>query len=165
MNKQLLILFGLPGAGKSYVGEIINNHYGYFLYDGDKEIPLEMKKALLERKPVSEKMRQKFQERIFKKIIELNKRHNKLVFMQALLKDDLRQKIHQTFPQAKFFLIKCPDEIREARYIKRNEFNLGLSYLRKTSVLFEEPTIPYTQINNKKNGSEEIIKQLNVDCE
>jgi shikimate kinase len=35
---QLLVLFGLPGTGKTYVGKILEKDFGFFLHDGDTDL-------------------------------------------------------------------------------------------------------------------------------
>lgn len=158
--KDFLILFGLPGSGKSFVSKILQKHFGYTLHDGDDEITIDMKKALFEKKVVTDEMRKSFYDAMLKKLDKLQKENNKLVFMQTLLKDDLRQKIHQKYPGAKFLLVDSKDETREKRYLQRKSFNLGLKYLRQTSDLFEKPTIPYLVIENNTVGEKNILLQL-----
>ncbi|MBI3980610.1 hypothetical protein HY345_01290 [Candidatus Microgenomates bacterium] len=160
--KKFLIIFGLPGAGKSYVGEILKNHYHLPLYDGDDELPREMKKALFNKTRVKEKMRRKFFEALMTKIEELLSAKKDFVFMQTFLKDHLRRKIYHQYPFLKFLQIEAEDVLREKRYVSRQDFNLGLSYLRQTCALFEKPTIPVIKIDNNTEGPDNLIKQLNT---
>ena len=39
---NLIILFGLAGSGKNYVGEILQKHFNYYFWDGDTLLTKEM---------------------------------------------------------------------------------------------------------------------------
>lgn len=43
---MLLILFGLPGCGKNYVGEILQSSFGFYFYDGDDALTDDMRDCL-----------------------------------------------------------------------------------------------------------------------
>ena len=159
-NQQFIILFGLPGSGKSHVGKILKDKFGFSLFDGDDCLPQDMKQTLFQHQPISEEMRQRFYQAILTKIPQLIKKTEKLVFMQTFLKDDLRQKILATYPKVKFLMVTCDEKIREERYLKRQSFNLGIDYLRQISQSFELSTIPYIQIHNNIKGGQMIIEQL-----
>ncbi len=40
---MLLVVFGLPGAGKSFVADILRESFDYVVYDGDADIPNAMR--------------------------------------------------------------------------------------------------------------------------
>lgn len=158
--EKLLILFGQPGSGKSYVAQLLKNNYGFTVFNGDRVIPPDMKKALFANQIISEDMRQRFSKAMLVKLHELTTQTHKLVFMQTLLKDDLRREIHKLYPEGILILVRTNKSLREKRYLKRQKFNLGLNYLRQTSQLFEKPTVPFVTIQNNLEGSDNIIKQL-----
>ena len=121
-----------------------------------------MKKALFNKTEVTEQMREKFSEALTTKIEELLRVDTNFVFMQTFLKDDLRRKIYNKYPTLKFLFIEADHVLRERRYVLRKDFNLGLSYLRQTCALFEEPTIPVIKIDNNHDGPDNLVKQLNA---
>ena len=43
---SLIILFGLAGDGKTYVGKIFEKYFNYYFYDGDNDLTEEMKEAI-----------------------------------------------------------------------------------------------------------------------
>ncbi len=157
---SFFILFGLPGSGKSFVGEILKTKFSFTLFNGDDCLPQDMKQALFKRQPISKAMRQRFYQAILTKIDKLVKTHQKLVFMQTFLTDALRRQILVQYPEVKFLLVTTDPQLRESRYLNRPDFNLGLDYLRQMCDLFEPPTIPYIQINNNHPGEKSIIQQL-----
>ncbi|MCC7359723.1 MAG: hypothetical protein IT317_09610, partial [Anaerolineales bacterium] len=54
MMRLLLILFGLPGAGKSYVGRVVRDAFGYHLHEADDDIPEDYRRLVAAGQVVSE---------------------------------------------------------------------------------------------------------------
>ena len=157
---ELLFVFGLPGAGKSYVAEILKNDFGYSIHNGDEDLPEAMKTALFQKSEITDQMRHEFVQRMIKHMKELTPLHQKLAMHQTLLKEFMRESLVQAFPHAKFILVQCETEIRETRYQQREYFNLGIPYLRIMSDLFEPPLIPHIVIENSSLGIEDTRNQL-----
>lgn len=160
MIKKLFIIFGKPGAGKSYVAQILAERFGYFSYNGDDALPSDMKENLFRKEEITEDMRRRFLENMIAEIQKLSRQHDKLVVHQTFLKEFMRQKLLAALPNARFILVETDDAIREKRYMERKYFNLGLPYLRQMTNLFEPARIQHEAINNNKEGPREIIKQL-----
>lgn len=158
---NLIVLFGLPGSGKSYLAKILKEKHDFIIFDGDDCLPQDMKQALFQRQLISEEMRQRFNQAMLTKLAQLYKKTKKLVFMQTLLKDDFRQTIFVKYPSANFLLVTSDENIRELRYQKRQSFNLGLDYLRKICQIFESISVPHSKIDNTNEGEKGIIQQLN----
>jgi gluconate kinase len=156
MKSNLLIVFGKPGAGKSYVAEILEKQFGYFSYNGDDGLPQDMKDALFRKIHITDEMRRRFLENMVAEIKKLSRQHNKLVVHQTFLKENMRKKILNEFPNAWFVLVECNDNIREKRYMERKYFNLGLPYLRKMTNLFEPVHIPHGVLYNNIEGLKNI---------
>lgn len=157
---MLIVLFGLPGAGKTFVGKILQTDFGYTLYNADRSLPRDMRFALFQKKIISENMRGRFFRNIILKVRTLTRQHSKLVIVQTFLKDAYRKQFLQKFPDAKFLLIKAKEKTREERYVKRSYFNLGLPYLRHMSQLFEKPGAKHAIITNNEEGKAHIRQQL-----
>lgn len=160
MKSQLIVVFGLPGAGKSYVAKVIEREFGYIHYNGDDDLPEEMKQALYEKKIITDDMRKAFIENMVASIKKLMHKETKLVVHQAFIKEFMRRQLLDAIPSTQFILVTTDNPIREKRYMKRNYFNLGLPYLRHMSALFEPVRIPHLTIYNNKEGSSEITPQL-----
>jgi len=156
MNIPILIIFGKPGAGKSYIAEILEKSFGYFSYNGDDALPPDMKEKLFLKAEVTDDMRRRFLDNMIFAINKLSKQHAKLVVHQTFLKEFMREHVLATFPIAKFLLIETENSIRENRYMQRKYFNLGLPYLRHMTDLFEPVSIPHMTLNNNKEGTEDI---------
>ena len=159
MNK-LIVVFGLPGAGKSYVAKIIEKSFDYVPYNGDEDLPNTMKQALYEKKIITDDMRREFITNMVTSVKNLLQKKEDVVVHQAFIKEFMREQLLDAIPTTKFILVQTDDAIREKRYMKRIYFNLGLPYLRHMSALFEPVRIPHATIYNKNEGNSEIVHQL-----
>ncbi len=160
MNNAILIVFGLPGVGKSYVAKILADSFGYFPYDGDDALPKDMKQALFRKESITDQMRKNFIANMIESTQQLAKKQNKLVVHQTFLKEFMRRQVIDALPQAKLILVKSNNATREQRYMKRTYFNLGLEYLRHMSSLFEPVRTVHDTLYNNKEGNREITMQL-----
>ncbi len=157
---MIYILFGLPGAGKTYVGNVLKKYFNFYVYEGDKELPIDMKRVLKSRGDITDKMRDEFFYRLSTKIQELQKKHSKLVITQTYIKEKYRKRLLNEVPLAKFIFIETKTEIREKRLQKRKEFPIDLEYARKMSELFDPPKISHSIITNSEEGEESVKKQI-----
>lgn len=160
MNTDMVSLFGLPGAGKSFVADILADSFGYTLHNGDEDLPASMKQALFEKAAITDQMRLEFTEHIISSVSRLARTHTKIAFHQTLLKEFMRERLQQIFPTATFILVTSETPIREKRYMNRKYFNLGLPYLRQMSLAFESPRITHHILTNQNDGRQEILAQL-----
>jgi len=46
LKNILIILFGLPGAGKNFVEDILRDEFEFFYYDIDDDIPEKIKEIV-----------------------------------------------------------------------------------------------------------------------
>jgi gluconate kinase len=157
---KIIVLFGLPGSGKTYAAKIFQKNFGYFFYDGDRDLPLEMDKALKEERTVTDEMRDMFFSNIIAHTQELTSSHDKIVLSQTFIKEKYREKFLSAFPSTKFVLIEASVDIREKRLTDRKEYPLSLAYARKMEENFQPPKIQHTTFNNNENGEETLKKQI-----
>src|SRR5579863_8849742 len=155
---QMIVLFGLPGAGKSYVGNILQQNNNFFHFDADFDLPEDMKIAIQEKAIINDSMRDIFFQNIIKRTYFLKSKYKKIVISQTFIKEKYRNQFLQAFPQAKFVLIKSDDSIRENRLVNRNEYPLDIEYARKMVNIFDKARIKHVVIYNNKDGKEDILK-------
>lgn len=160
METPLIVVFGKPGAGKSYVAQIIAEKFGYYSCNGDEALPADMKKKILEKSDVTTQMRERFVENMIIEVKQLLGMHHNVVLHQALIKEHMRQAIVTSFPNAIFIWVDCDHDLLKRRYMKREYFNLGLEYLQVMIDAFEEPQHAHIRIVNNNDGPENIVKQL-----
>lgn len=155
---MLLILFGLPGAGKTYIGKLLKEKFGFYFYDGDNDLTYEMKQALKEKKVFNDSMRDVFFQKLINKVLRLQKIANQLVVAQTFIKEKYRNQLLKVMPYAKFILIYSKKALREKRLLQRND--LDQDYLKNMVKIFEKPSIEHLKIKNDTNGKIQLIKRL-----
>ena len=155
---MLFIVFGLPGAGKTYVGRLLKDEFGFYLYDGDNQLTDEMKKALKEKKLFNDSMRDVFFQRLINKVLQLHKTKKNLVVAQTFIKEKYRKQLLKAMPFARFILVQTKKVLREKRLLQRND--LHLNYVKKMITLFEKPTVEHFKIENDTDGKIQLIKKL-----
>lgn len=157
---HIIVLFGQSGAGKTFVGKLLRDTYGYHLYNADRSLPRPMRIALFKKEVITDDMREAFVANIIKRVRRLTQKHQKLAVIQTMTKEKFRKIFLQQYPNAQFILVTADTRIREERYLKRAYFNLGLSYLRHMSKLFEAPKFAHVVIVNDEDGKSQIRKYL-----
>src|SRR6185436_10166319 len=98
---KVIILFGLPGAGKTFVGKILEDYFGFYRYDGDQDMSQSLKDAIVAEK-VTDEMRDEFFNTLIKSARVLIKKHEKLVISQTFIKEKYREQFLQEIPDAEF---------------------------------------------------------------
>jgi gluconokinase len=161
-NMELVVLFGLPGAGKTFIGRLMQKHFGFYTYEGDESMPAALKQAIQKQEVVSDTLRDAFFEDLIEKVNKLQSEHPKLVVTQVFIKEKYREQFLQAFPHAKFILVESPANVREARLLRQKTWQLDLPYWKKMADIFEAPQITHVTIQNTIEGEEEIKKQLQV---
>lgn len=156
---MLLILFGYPGVGKSFVGKILEEDFDFFFYDGDIDFGPEIEAAIKKGKLFSDKLRDEYFHRVISNINELQSKHENVVFGQTLAKKRSQKMMIDKFPNAIFIKINAPMEILRKR-LKNRKHLVPLEYAEKVFDYFEEPEFRYKVLKN--DGDKEKIKiQLN----
>ena len=157
---SLIILFGLPGTGKTFVGKVFKKYFDYYFYEGDRDLTEEMKEAIKVQKVFTDKMRDVFFKRLIDKIQNLATKHKKLVVAQTFIKEKYRVNFINKIPETKFILVETKKSIREKRLIQRKNYPLDLEYARKMELNFDKPAINHLTIINDVNGNENVKKQI-----
>lgn len=155
---MLLILFGLSGAGKNFVGEILANEFDYHYWDADTEMPQKMQEHVLKRNLFTQNMRDEFTKIIIDKIAKLERQYKKIVISQALYQERNRYQIVSAYSHAKLIHIKATTKNIFYRLQQRNDW-IDHIYAEKISHFFENPKHPDTVVVNDSNATE-VISQL-----
>ena len=157
---SLIVLFGLPGTGKTYVGEIFKKHFGYYFYEGDNDLTPEMKEAIRIQKVFTDQMRDIFFEGLTNSILKLKSKYDKIVVAQTFIKERYRINLISKIPETKFILIETESSLREKRLTERTDYPLEKEYARKMVDNFDRPEIDHWTIINDISGKESIKKQV-----
>lgn len=157
---SLIILFGLPGTGKTFVGKIFEKYFDFYFYDGDNDLTEEMKKAIKEHKIFTDQMRDIFFQKLTKSIQKLKLKHKKLVIAQTFIKERCRISFIKKIKETKFILIDTKNSLREKRLAQRTDYPLEMEYARKMSLNFDKPIIDHLILVNNIDGDESVKKQI-----
>lgn len=155
---MIVVLFGLLGCGKNYVGKIFEE-FGFHLYDADQDLTPIMKNAIANHQVFTKQMRDEYFDIVISRIAELKKSHKDLVVAQALFKNKHRQKILNAFPAVRFIWVQSAPELIRDRLIARANHIAGESYGELVNSQFEVPIIPCEVLTNK-DGREEVVEQI-----
>lgn len=155
---MLIYLFGLPAAGKNYVGRVLAEEFGYTFYDGDLDLTQEMRDAVREERPFTAGMRDRYFALLIDRIAELRAGFPDLAFGQATFKEHHRHLVQRAFPDVVFVLVVASAAVRAER-LSRGGNPVTVDYARRIDGLFERPRHPHFIITNDY-GREEIIRQL-----
>jgi len=147
----LLFLFGNPGVGKSYIGRMLEQDYGFHYYDADEDLTPEMLQAIKKEHVFTEAMRENYYTIITKKVQGLQKSKGKLVVTQALIKIKNRKHLLASFPSAKFVHITADTNKTNARLKNRGDW-VSIDYANKIRDSFEAPQIPHIKLDNNYNN-------------
>lgn len=158
----LYILFGLSGAGKTFVGNIFQDSFDFHFYEGDKDLTEEMKEAIHTKTVFTDKMRDVFFQKLLQSTKKLISQHKRLVISQTFIKEKYRTLFLNEIPDVKFILIDTNSQLRESRLKKRIDSVLDIEYTRIMCRNFEKPKIDHQIISNNSEGKEEVKKQISL---
>ncbi|OGG65083.1 hypothetical protein A3C94_02310 [Candidatus Kaiserbacteria bacterium RIFCSPHIGHO2_02_FULL_55_17] len=117
MNK-VIIIFGLPGTGKSTVGTQLAQDLRYEFYDMDKVLPLEMKEKLKNNEIIQEDDFSKYLAIFIKNVTALA--HKKSVVISAsIFKEKHRKMLLDSIPRHILFVLDAPIEVLRTRLRER----------------------------------------------
>jgi len=156
---MLLILFGLSGSGKNYVGRILRDEYGMHFYDADTDLTPAMQDAIRDQRVIPDAARDAFFQRLVERIEELRKREENLVVSQAIYKEKHREQILRSFPDAQFVWVRAPLDVIAQRLARRTDNPATLAYAEKILSIFEPPRIRHFALDNA-GGREDVKQQI-----
>src|SRR5262245_32967852 len=124
----MIILFGLPGAGKSAAGQLLQAEFGYYFHEADNDIPVDYRARVAAGEVVSDAMRDDYHRLLLDRLAELSAQHSRLVVAAPLLRDKHRRWILERFPAAILVQVTCDRTVWEARLAARHDHAISLDY-------------------------------------
>lgn len=156
--RQIVFVFGLPGAGKNYVVDLLARTRGFHAHDGDDEIDAEMHAHIRRGDIIPDRLREGHYARIIANVRQLARQHPRIAVCQAMSREAMRQKLRAAFPQAVFLRVVAPPAVREARLHRRSHF-VSPAYARKIEAMYEFVRIPHRDIVNDGDDAK-LLRQL-----
>jgi len=156
---MLLILFGLPGAGKSFAGQMLQAEFGFTFHEADEDIPDDYRQQVLAGQVVGESMRDAYHRYLLERIAELQTVHPRLAVAAPLLRDRHRQWIQARFPEAVFILVNCEPQAWETRLAARTH-TISLAYAQKVANMNEPVTVPHRVLDDSVDGETGLRRQI-----
>ena len=156
----MIILFGLPGAGKSAVGRLLRDEHAFYFHEADDDIPAEYRARVARGEVVSDDLRDDYHRALLDRLAELQALHPRLAVAAPLLRDKHRRWIAERFPGAVFVRVTCDPAVWEARLAARPDHAISLDYARRVRALDEPPTIPYQILDNNSDGADDLRRTI-----
>lgn len=144
---MLIYLYGLAGAGKNYVGGVLQDTFGFAFYDGDLDLTGELREAIHTNRPFTDEMRDRFYEVVSRRIGELRIDFRFLTYGQATFKERHRRQILAAYPDTIMVLVTADFPVRMAR-LQHDDRLIAADYARRIDPFFEPPQHPTFQIDN-----------------
>jgi gluconokinase len=156
LNKRVIFLFGLVGAGKSYIASQIADTYGYYCHEGDDDLTPSMKEAIEFRLHFTDQMRADFFRILSEKILLLQKKHEYIVVSQGLYKNKHRQFLLETIPNLELVWVTASDSLIYERLMKREGVPVDKDYAKNIRANFENPVMDVHTLVNEGSIEEKV---------
>lgn len=159
---MIVFLFGLPGVGKTYIGQLMEKELGVHYWDGDEALTDEMKLAVQNEQPFSRTMTAQLTSTLINKIKELSQEHRFVIVSQAMLRESDRKLFLEQFSDLHFIYVRCDPDQTSQRIAQRADF-VTVSYLEKLIIAFEphrKEAESYPTIDNYQKNDEQLIKDF-----
>ncbi len=166
--RNLVVVFGLSGSGKSFLSSLLHKHFGYEWLRSDvirKELagikPEESAKAEFGKGIYTEDMTRRVYGEMVRRAKELTKKGKKVVLDATFLKRWQRELVLKNFENPLFILAYAPEEVIKERLSKRKDVSdadFGI-YLKQKGVFDEPSELNYVIVNTDKT-EKELLKEL-----
>jgi len=163
---KLWIFFGQSGAGKSFVGRICAEEFGFEQYDGDRDLTPEMRDALREQRLFTPEMRAEFTTVLSRSIGQRWSEYARsqapvpgLAVCQGLFKIRDRAQLRRAHPDARMIWVRASEALIATRLQKRTGHVASSAYARMINSGFEPPAVDSDILDNDGDRAR-IIEQL-----
>jgi len=157
---MLLVLFGFPGAGKSFIGKMLQEEFGFYHYEADDDLTPPIREAVQKNKLVTEPLKEAYFKQVCERIDSLKSLYPDLVVTQTFTKEKYRKRLLERFPEAKFVRLQTDIPVIYARLAKRDNHPVKNFYAGFAISQFEPPKLPHWILENN-GGAEKLHQQVN----
>lgn len=144
---DVIFLFGLAGAGKSFVGDALAARFGWKVYHADADLTTEMRQAIAEKRLFTPQMRDKYFEIVASTILELKREQVPLIVTQAAYKQQHRKFLKEKIQRLDFVCVSAPEQVILERLRQRGDA-VSPDYAQQMLKNFEPPVAGEKVLNN-----------------
>lgn len=162
---MIYVLFGPPGVGKTYIGQLISRSFDIPFFDADTLYDAE-EMRLLQEGNYDQTARDKFVEKLMhhvESLVENNGYAQDLVVAEAFTKEKNRMEFIDKFmDQVCYIMVETPMVVAKDRAIHRFAISKG-KHIINTKALeqiwkeFEEPKFFHMKLNNYQVSDDDLI--------
>ena len=158
---MIIYLYGLPGAGKNYIGNIISKNFNFYFKDADEYLPKYMKDKLKIQEQFTYNDVEYYHHIIAQQLINLSSKHNNIVICQASFFQKHRNLIKSklTNKDLYFVHINANKKIIINRLKNRNSC-VTPKYMHDMCRYLQINQQDF-QINNNYSSNKQLIEQCN----
>lgn len=160
-NKQLpsaILLFGVAGVGKTYLGATLSAPLSYYHYELDRDLTPAMLLALREGREFTEEIRDEFFQHAVNRIHDILSQYPRVIFTQGAYKERHRAFLRQHVPGLECVWVTAPEAIVQERLRGRGGAVTG-DYAKLIHHNFEKPPSGRVFLNDT-SVQEELIERL-----
>jgi len=150
---NLMLLFGISGAGKTFVGDLVSKRLGYFQYELDRDLTPAMRAAIAAQRSFTERERDEYFDLVTIRIHEISARQPKTVFTQGVYKERHRELLRQRVPGLETVWIKAPLDVVQDR-LRAREGGVSPDYADIIARNFEAPRAGLVLLNDQVPAEE-----------
>ena len=156
---MLFYLYGLPGVGKNFVGNIFEKEFNFKFIDADNYLTENMKEKLRERKHFTPEEVIEYHKIIAFNIFEIKSNYSNLVIAQASLFKKNRNLIKVLNPEIKFIHVKSNYQTINQR-IKFRKGYVDKEYSDYLQKFLEISEFDFEIVNFNNDNQNYLIKQI-----
>ncbi len=153
-----ILLFGVAGVGKSYLGALLAEKLRVFHYELDNDLTEEMKLAIQEGREFTDPMRDRFFSVVGARMRQVLAEHPNTIFTQGVYKERHREYLRHLIPGLECIWVDAPENVIIDRLKLRGTAVSG-EYARLIHRNFESPVQGRVFINDL-TGPEELVARF-----
>lgn len=155
---MVIVLFGVSGAGKTTVGELLAQQLGWTFYEGDMFHPESNIEKMRNGIPLTDEDRWPWLERLRQLIGTCLRQEKSAVVACSALKVAYRRYLHVN-GEVKFVFLKGDFALIEQRMRKRRGHFMPLELLQSQFTALEEPLSEVIEVDVSR-GPEELVREI-----
>ena len=155
---RVTLLFGLAGAGKTYVGSKLGALTGVYVYEADDELTPEMLACLARGELFTSDMRTEYFKRVAERILKLLATKQHLIVTQSAYSAEHRAMLEREIPGLEPIWVVASWPVINQRLERRGDW-VTPEYARKIAHRFVEPGAGVRKISN---DGDEVVLQAEI---